>query len=272
MSKSKKIVCRFFWYEGPLNWTAQECLRSFLRFPENRVEVYSYDPSANPMFGGCEWKDAGEILDKKIAEGYRLSMGSYSAASNLFRYQLLYKKGGWYFDTDCILLKPLAALDERDVVFGYQGENAPNVAVMKFSAGLPMFKEMYATCLEIEPSRYVWGMAGPQLFQTAIRKYNLESFGLPPQYFYPVHFSQVDLMRSRIVFSPDTHILHLWNEILRKNEWEKDFIYPGNLSYSLCRNANVWVAWLRQKLLRRLWLMQVRWRDSAREKPLYKIF
>jgi hypothetical protein len=59
-------------------------------------------------------RDAADILprDSIFCLSARLRKGSYSAFSNVFRYQLVLDRGGWWVDTDLVCLKAFDFDDE----------------------------------------------------------------------------------------------------------------------------------------------------------------
>lgn len=119
-----------FWLDGALSWVSYLSIRSFLRFPSITLQIYSYDGTADPNLPRCEWKNADEIIPYDVADRYRRKF-SIRFATNIFRFQLLYQKGGWYFDTDCVLIKPLDSLFDSQYVFGWEDSGWVGASVMK---------------------------------------------------------------------------------------------------------------------------------------------
>ena len=76
--------------------------------------IFKFDKIKN-VPKGIFVKDGNDILDK--SEIFTYKNGSYSAFSNLFRFTLLYKNGGYWADTDLICMKSLKDFDkEEDVI------------------------------------------------------------------------------------------------------------------------------------------------------------
>ena len=84
------------------------CLKSFVE-NGHTVHLYTYDKIGN-IPDGVIIKDGNEILDK--SEIYTYKNGSVSAFSNLFRFTVLYKKGGYWIDTDLLCVKPINYKEE----------------------------------------------------------------------------------------------------------------------------------------------------------------
>lgn len=180
---------QFFWSEGPLNWVSQLCLRSFTRYSDVTVHLYSYDRDLNPDIPGVICHDASEYFPleiykrvKSIFEGPDNRFG-YATAADLFRYKLLYEKGGWYFDTDCLLLKPLTPLFDRDYVFGWETATRVNNAVLKFPKGDVMLDQLYNEHVQ-SPVGDTW----MSLFTQYLKKFNLIDRALPREYFYGINW------------------------------------------------------------------------------------
>lgn len=239
-SVERKNALQMFWYEGKLSWIAELSIRSFTRFPGTTIDVYSYEKECDPHIPGCNWMNAQEILPENVLSRYKDNRG-YAIASDLFRYRLLYVKGGWYFDTDCLLLRPLTPFFDRDYVFARQDANAVNNGVMKFPAGDPMLSRMYKECVRIGPEKHKYGLLGivggriprvrryfligwaefgPSMLTRHLMETGLISHALPPESFYPIHWTNIKAFRSPFVPSQGTYILHLWSEMLRRENWK----------------------------------------------------
>jgi hypothetical protein len=154
-----------------------------------------------------------------VRSGYERTYGEtnyggigYIVASDLFRYKLLYEKGGWYFDTDCLLLKPLTPLFDRDYVFGWELETSVNNAVLKFPKGDELLDQLYKECVQINPETYTpWTVH--TLFHQYLKKFNLIDQALPRNYFYPI--SPREKEQQLIPEAESSYILHLFATVKR---------------------------------------------------------
>jgi glycosyl transferase-like sugar-binding protein len=206
---------QFFWSEGPLNWVSQLCLRSFTRFSGVTVHLYSYDPDLNPDLSGCVCHDASEYLPREVHDRVKTSFGGtfggaygYTAAADLFRYKLLYEKGGWYFDTDCLLLKPLTPLFDRDYVFGLHTKTEVNNAVIKFPKGEAVLDQLYKESIQKVPDPDTWPSGiGPSLFTQYLKKFGLTDLALPRGYFYALSWWE---QQQSSILDENPYILHLY--------------------------------------------------------------
>src|SRR5262245_43937505 len=108
-------VVRTFWYGERLSPYEQLCFTSFVAHGHTLM-VYAYTKLEVPP--GVTVVDAATVIPESSVFVYSSGegAGSPSAFSNLFRYELLYRYGGWWSDTDVICLSP--ELPAGDVVFG----------------------------------------------------------------------------------------------------------------------------------------------------------
>jgi len=236
-----------FWFEGPLNSIAELCIRSFTRFPDVTVSVYTYErvPSAN--IRGCLWMDANEIIPYEIANPYARNFCS-AAVADLFRYALLFKRGGWYFDTDCLLIRRLNPLFDQEYVFGLQEKKVVNNAVLKFPLNDPILNAMYQECIHFGTEkyrwgmigrfgrprrffqRYHWGMFGPEMLTKHLEESGMIEKAVPPVFFYPIPWTHPEALRQPFILNERTFIVHLWNEQLRRNGWNVNDLNPSFLT------------------------------------------
>jgi hypothetical protein len=194
----------------------------------------------------CVCHDAGEFLPREIADRWSTSNGprAIPAISSLFRYKLLFEKGGWYFDMDCILVKPLTSFFDLDYVFAW--ENAWNQetqsstmvsnAVLKFPKNTQMLDLLYKYCIQIDPKTWQPGGLVP-IFTEYLQRFNLIKHALDPEYFYPISsFSQ---FQQQSTSADRTHIVHLFHQILsnRELDYQKQIKALNNsLSLKIGRN------------------------------------
>lgn len=145
----------------------------------------------------------------------------YTHVADVIDYELLYKFGGWYFNTDMKPIKPLSELNiNPDLAYIAMEDNIHPVNMAMYAPeGHPFFKKV----IEILPQRY-FGMPGAfmnattgvQLLQQTLIEYN--DFEHPVHMmnrnvFNPIHFSEFgygeepDLNRE---YPPETIAVHEW--------------------------------------------------------------
>jgi len=104
-------VVRCFWH-GPFSPYEALCLSSFVA-AGIAVELFSEAPVPD-LPEGVRRRPARDILDRDIAlYRHEFDGPSPSLHSNHFRYALLEKTGGWWIDTDVMLMA--ASLPVADV-------------------------------------------------------------------------------------------------------------------------------------------------------------
>ncbi len=147
------------------------------------------------------------------------------AISSLFRYRLLYEKGGWYFDTDCILIKPLTSFFKLDYVFAWENAWNPRTqlptmvcnAVIKFPKNTEMLNQLYKYCIQIDPKTWQPGGLVP-IFTEYLQRFNLIEKALSPEYFYPI--SSYPEFQQQSTSADRTHIVHLFHQVVTSRELE----------------------------------------------------
>ncbi|MBI1247228.1 hypothetical protein GC197_05210 [bacterium] len=249
------------WIGDRLSRLEHLCLSSFVHHHPGQVDLYAYAPIAN-VPAGVRMVDANEIVpESSVFSYYR---GSYAGFADLFRWKLLQDRGGYWIDTDMLCVRPFDF--SAPIVFGKETESygktfwSAAVGVLKFPQGHPACQYMVQRCLHPhQPDKYdrpmqrlkkwyrrcfsrsispvVWGGAGgPKGFAYAIEKFRLHQYMLDNTVFYPVHGT---LWRSPFDSTYDgdwqlmqkTRAVHLWNEMLRSNGFDKDAPYhPGSLA------------------------------------------
>jgi mannosyltransferase OCH1-like enzyme len=217
------------WIGPRLSAMERLCIRSYLA-NEHEFHLFVYDEVAD-VPTGTVIHNANEILDRSRIFTYT-GNGSFAGFANMFRYKLLLDRGGWWVDLDTVCLRPFDFSDEY--VFasepGAKGEVLTN-AILKSQPGAPFLEYVWQVCLEKDPSKLVWGETGPRLVADAVRTLGLERFTKPARTFCPVSYRD---WRSLITpdaaleFDAETWAVHLWHEMWRRAEADKDASYaPG---------------------------------------------
>jgi len=164
-------------------------------------------------------------------------------------------RGGYWVDADVICIKPFKFREE--IVFGKQSVQVPNVAVLRFPPNHYFTKHMEEiSCDPNKPLPYdttkikrakikrrmlgrgwdyvEWGEAGgPDGFRRALLHFNLFHLGKPYTYFYPITCENWQCIydstfTNESPFYKNSHALHLWNELLRQNNIDKDGNFEEN--------------------------------------------
>lgn len=209
---------RSFWHGPSLNPYLLLCLRSFVR-QGCRVEVFTYAPDP----GFPEWivaRDAMEIVPAQSVRVYRTgeAPGSPSLHSNLFRLAMLERLGGWWIDTDIVLLR--GPLPSAPYHFAVENDHFAN-SVMKFPKGHPLLAEG-AEHVRKASADVAWGVTGPDLLTTLVHRHKLAGWAVAPEQGCPFLWSdvpaffdpaQTDEMVAR---SGKSNFMHLYWQIWRR--------------------------------------------------------
>lgn len=195
----------------------------------HEYHLWTYRPIDVPE--GVVVRDGNEILPESDIFVYsgpkENGGGSVSAFSNLFRYKLLSdanREGEWWCDTDVICLKPFNFM--QAFVIATEAHGVPTTSVIK-CWGRPM-EYCYELACRKDRERIVWGEIGPALLKRAVEDHNLWWFQVPPSTFCPIHWENAEDFFSSMAIDEKTYAIHMWNEVWRRNDWDKDKFYRSN--------------------------------------------
>ena len=220
-------VVRSFWH-GPFSPYEALCLSSFVTAGV-AVELFSEVPVAG-LPDGVTYRNSREILDQDIAF-YRHEFDGPSPAlhSNQFRYALLEKLGGWWIDTDVMLVAP--SLPAADIFLARQSDHELNGSVIRFPPAHPLMKAMRERAAAgWEDAR--WGDTGPKLLTELQPLYAPELAIAPCRSTYEIEadeFQKFFLPEARDELDERTlnsTFVHLWNEMWRKAGIPKNIAPP----------------------------------------------
>jgi hypothetical protein len=182
--------------------------------------LFTYD-TIEDVPHGVTVCDAREIFPADSVFSYQqgFGKGSYSAFSNLFRYQLLLERGGWWVDTDVVCLKPFDL--ETEYVFASEHDDefviGAATSVIKAPPGAPVLRDCVEVCQSANKQEVKWGELGPDLLNAAVRRHELSRYLVPVTYFNPINwFEFADALRpdfdvSRLADSYGVHLYHqMW--------------------------------------------------------------
>jgi hypothetical protein len=183
--------------------------------------------------------------------------GSYAGFADLFRYHLLYQKGGWWVDTDIICLKPFLIDQDLVIATAYEGSEGvfANNCILRSLPGHPLMKYLVEEVEGMDMKKVEFAQTGPLLLQKAIKELGLEGYQVPYYYFNPVSWRNVrtsivgedtlyDVVKKLarpilrpgsgnkgLYIHPGSFAVHLWNEVWRQNGLGKNDPYPRRSLY-----------------------------------------
>ena len=247
-----KPIIQSLWIGKELSTIEQLCIASFLHHG-HEFHLYTYEPMAG-IPNGTQVKDANEIIPSK--EIFTCKQGSYAIFADWFRWELLYKKGNIWVDTDLICLKPF--IFDNEIVFGLEKKGTAAVGMLQFPPEHKFSEFMKNICLH--PNDFLpydsarrklrkikrillgrgcmhagWGeVGGPEGFTNALKYFNLLYLAKPFTYFYAIPYFNCDAffnetLANDVDLFSHSYAVHLWNEILRRDDsFDKNMKFPKN--------------------------------------------
>ncbi|MGL1902919.1 MAG: glycosyltransferase [Fibrobacterales bacterium] len=243
-------IIQTLWIGNPLSKLEQLCLTSFIK-NGHEVHLYTYGDVGN-VPEGVVVKDANEIVPQ--SEIFTYYKGSYAGFADWFRWEMLYKVGGYWVDTDMVCLKKFD-FDNDEIVFGEQERDFICPAVLKFPKGHSFPRHMADRCQNPnafipydtaraklrkvfryvvylnDRSKIIWGeTGGPYGVTTGLKYYELMDNKKPFTHFFPVHHNNWntifnETLKNDAALFTESYALHVWNEMSRN---EKDFDKNGS--------------------------------------------
>ena len=234
--REDNVTIKGLWIGKELSPNELLSIQSYL-YHGHQFELFVYDDIKYiPL--GVTIKDANKIIHE--SEIFTFSSGHHknnlSTFSNLFRYKLLYDQGGWWSDLDAICVKPydfkqnyvIIQEKRRDLISGTIANG-----VIKCPASAPLIEYCYEkACQLTEKSENLkWGETGPALLAEAVRRFSLEEYVVPPNFFVPIGFRNIPELFTTIQIPNETYSIHLFNEGWRMQNISKNGIYPKKSVY-----------------------------------------
>ena len=177
-----------FWDNQPLKNINHLCILSLAEY-NNRINIFTYKPDLFENYSNTvSVYNANEIVEEKDKFYYTGNGDCYNRSvvgfSDLFRYKLLRKVGGWYFDFDTIALKPFSAeLIERETVIRPHFTYKAVCNICKFNKDNPVLDELYyETKKQVTERNNKWSLP-IEIFYQIIEKNHLNSQIVDKSYF-----------------------------------------------------------------------------------------
>jgi hypothetical protein len=234
-----KETANFFWHGPSLSLYEIYCLSSFLE-QGFTVNLWTFKKYKVPT--GINLKNVDEFfkiedINKFVQDG---TEGSLAAFSDAVRYHVLNSYGGWWFDTDCFCLKAEKEFKNlktgKKIIAGWEDSKHINGAVLSFQnkeLAKKSISMLYSICEE-KNYKLSWGDIGPKLITLLVKDTNTINDILDQKYFYPIHYKEAlkfldpNSLNELTVKTKDSFVIHLWNEILKKNNINKNQFPPTN--------------------------------------------
>jgi hypothetical protein len=229
-------IANFFW-GGEISSYELSNFLSFKNFGFS-VNIWSYEVLDLPQ--GLNLKKAETILDEDKLNMFtqNFQKSNMSSFSNLFRYELLLKEGGWWFDSDCICLKHVDEFMKlsynQKFVLGLENENLIGSSVMYINdqniTNL-LLDETYKRIAKNE-YKFYWGEIGPYLITDVFLKNDLFQYTFDRKLFFqiePDNFHNLFLPSYKDSINTslrESFVCHTWNEMFRKYNISKSKLPP----------------------------------------------
>jgi hypothetical protein len=214
---------------APLNLWERCSLQSFADYGHELV-LFSYQPLSVPS--GVRLEPADDVLS--VAERDRFLghlPNSYAQLSDLFRYELLRRFGGWWVDTDVMCQSEMLPAD--DVVIGRTLRGGVGIGIMKFPARHPLIDQAIAFCRSnqhaaLNAHRTIFG---PMLFNKLVQDHPIPI--RERELFYPIQGQDIwslgepacaaEMRRA----TQQCPMLHWFQEYFRKYRLPRDRLPPA---------------------------------------------
>jgi hypothetical protein len=229
------------WIGARLSTLEKLSIQSFLDYG-HRYHLYAYRDLPD-LPRGAMLRDAGELLPASQIFQYR-ERKSYAAFSNVFRYKLLFERGGIWSDTDVVCLRPFDFAEEHifaSEMVGTRDMQSPRAVVtscvIKAPPGSVAMELALRSALAKDRATLRWGEIGPRLVSQVVEAHGLGCFVQPPATFCPIPYSGWrQLIDPQPPPLPRGYAVHFWNEMWRFADQDRDAEYPeGSLYESLKR-------------------------------------
>jgi mannosyltransferase OCH1-like enzyme len=203
-------------------------IRSF-QAQGHEYHLYCYDSEPDGTPPDVVLEDAAAIIPCDRIFKFR---DYYAGFSDLFRWKLLFDRGGWWCDLDVMALKPFEFASEYVFASQAQGRvEIPTSGVARVPAGAPAALWMHEFCAGKQQASYTGH--GPDLVASAIGRFALR------RHLQPVfRFCPIDWHRWRDVVAPAAPRLHpeaaavqLWGAMWALGKADRDGTYPPESLY-----------------------------------------
>jgi hypothetical protein len=209
-----------FWFGDIVPMYQRLAMKSFLDHGHQYV-LYAYKALDVPA--GVILRDASEILPESsvffYGEKAGVGRGSVAGFSNLFRYHMLCRVGGWWVDADVICLS--GSVPASDVFIAWEDEDIVGSAIIALPTNHILARDL-RDAAEVAGSDVQWGATGPKLLTRLVHEREILNLVQPQTFAYPVQSVDAlhlliperrDEVNERTLGKP---FLHIWTEVQRR--------------------------------------------------------
>lgn len=246
-----------FWHGSALPSYAWSCIQTFVD-RGHAVKLFSYHQIEVPQ--GVTNVDAGTVIELRDLECYQ----SIEAFSDRFRYELLFKQGGWWMDVDVVCLTD--RLPDSSHAWAEEEPGIINNAILKFPAGDPAAGLLAKKAGELVGRSQPWGTTGPHLASQILGSSKPARRAGSTAEFYPLHWLEAPRLLlpehandiSRQI--ENSLFLHLWINVFKNlgvdlnNESPRgSFMYELLKAHSFQVKSTIWTELKLRLAIRRYW-------------------
>jgi mannosyltransferase OCH1-like enzyme len=224
-------IIQSLWVGKQLSIMEHLCIESYLQ-NGHEFHLYLYDDICD-LPKGVVVKNANTIIDYR--ELFLDSRSGIASFSDYFRYKLLYERGNCWTDMDMVCLKPITLSDDFifSTEYNQQGTSVINNGFIKSTPKAEFLYEILQVISENGFDNVQWGMFGPSLLNHILQSYDSQNYIKRPEIFCPINwFAFKNLIcESGYEISDEAYTIHLWNEMWRLENINKDLAFPENSIY-----------------------------------------
>lgn len=246
------LKVNFFWIGSELSKMEQLTLKSFLDHGHQPV-LWAYDMNCKNVPVGTQVENAEHIMPTEKVFAYKgngdCREGSYGGFSDLFRYYLLNKVGGWYCDMDVTCLNTFTDIDNREFLFRPHIMTTLVGNIMKVPAGCDFIAScIRQTELEVTASNDRW-IKPVEILRDNVKKYNLTHAIAPLEWFGNDSGTDLSNYVANVFLSKNIELpryaIHWCNEAISTGRWNKaikrnwNVPLPATLFYKLLKTHKV---------------------------------
>ena len=254
-NKNKTIV-QSLWIGAELSTLEVLCCQSFIKCG-HIFHLYTYEEVKN-IPKGVKVIDAEKILP---FEELKMIQKDQLPFSDIFRYKMLYEKGGYWVDLDMICLKklnfkePYVFSSERTIQKGglrnRKGTFTSNIGILKAPKHSEFYHRVYEECMKKIKKK--GKSSKPIEFMILMKKY-IPEYGLQKYVKAPHLFCPLDWWNTKEAFYPPccpdkygvegypqeniikhSYTIHMWRSLMRKKKINPDKMYDSNSLYEILK-------------------------------------
>jgi hypothetical protein len=214
-----------FWFGSQLlPSTAIACLNSFIS-KGHIVHLYCYEPILNAP-RSVVLNDANLIMSRSELTGFEFA----AQAADFFRYNLIYKVGGWWIDCDVICMSE--EIPTSEFVFAWQEKNSINNGQFKFPRGHAALGLAVKHCKSTDRKGIRYAEFGPELITKILTDLKMDGLCHPTTDLFPIHWLEsfkfllpefANEVTDRTKSSP---FIHLFTAMFSKFGFDERFHSP----------------------------------------------